>query len=536
MVSGAVCINKVRADFSRELLLFPTPASIQFSEEKFQIDKNTTILYDLASKANAEFLKNELSAVGIDVVAKKSRQGLHAYNAIILNRKSNAGLPNRITKALENEEVYTISVSNQRALIRAAGLEGQLYGILTFLQLLDPGNRSIPTVEISDWPKMTFRGLRGHFPKKDAREIMVFQGIIRAMTFCRLNQLWIRDLYARRFPASLQLDSHPEISDADAIPKTLAKKLIQFATEHNVKIMGSIAATAGIIWSIHPELIEMGPNERPETLKIKDEMNRTSKYRFGSRFNLCPSQEGTYRLLFDLIDEMAPMFTSEIFDLGVDEIGQEYNGSRWVADEFCKGKDPVKLFANYVNRLADYVSSKGKIPLVNSEPFIKQHGGSFHNIYKSVGLIRKNVIINNWSEGHVRSISRGWFNRLSKFESTAYFRKFGLSNIIHMVSAKGRWEDRPELLEKKGDLDCYGAFITHYSYLTGPNSVSEFVVDGMAYSSNHFWTPNVPEMNSKAERTIILYSKAVIKSILKGKSFAQAASDGRAEVMNIDED
>ena len=65
---------------------------------------------------------------------------------------------------------------------------------------------------------------------------------------------------------------------------------------------------------------------------------------------------------------MTPLFSSDVFDLGIDEVSQPYNGSRWVADKRCRGKDPVILFAEYVNRLADYVSKKGKIPLVNSTP------------------------------------------------------------------------------------------------------------------------------------------------------------------------
>jgi len=471
--------------------------------------------------------------VGIDVVTRKGTYEMHPSNSIIFYQRERVASNNEMMSALDHNEGYYLGVSDRGVIIVGADTQGQLYGILTFLQLLDPEAAFVPKVVISDWPRMSFRGLRGHFPKNDPGEIERSRRIIRAMAFCRLNQLWIRDLHLRRFPASLQLNSHPEICDADAIPKSLAEELINYAAIHNVKVMGSLAATADIVWSVYPHLIEMGANESPSTVEIRNEYNRTSKYRFGSRFNFCPSRDETYRLLFDLIDEMAPLFTSEVFDLGVDEIGQEQNGSRWVSDEFCQGKEPVQLFAQYVNRLADYVSSKGKVPLVNSEPFIKKHGGSFHDIYKSVALIRKDVVINNWSEGHVRSTNSGWFNRLSDFESTAYFKRFGLNRIIHMVSAKWRWRDRPELLERlerKGDLDCYGAFITHYSYMTGADSLNGSIVDGMAFSSNHFWTPNLPEMGSTAEDLGILFAKTVIKSVLKGRSFTQAAIDGRVEI------
>jgi hypothetical protein len=223
---------------------------------------------------------------------------------------------------------------------------------------------------------------------------------------------------------------------------------------------------------------------------------------------------------------MAPLFSSKVFDLGIDEVDQYYNGSRWVACNFCKGKDPVKLFSEYVNRLADYVISKDKIPLVNSNPFIKEHGGEFKEIYKAVSLLRKDIIINNWSEGHVRA-RKGMEGYYQKFSSTDYFKKFGFKKVVHLVGNGQRWQGRPELLESKGMLDCYGAFVTHYQYITDGTFANSESIDDIAFSGNHFWFPNVPEMGSNLEKTQILYSKKVIQGILEGKPIIKAATDGR---------
>ena len=289
--------------------------------------------------------------------------------------------------------------------------------------------------------------------------------------------------------------------------------------------MGSISSTSDIVWSIYPDLIEMKPGESPATVPIKNEKGRTSKYRYGARFNFCPSNEQTYRLLFDIIDELAPLFTSKVFDLGIDEVSQYENGSRWVADDLCRGKDPVRLFAEYTNRLADHVIAKGKIPVVNSTPFIKEHGGAFHDLYRSVGLIRKDILINNWSENIVRlknrqSLFSGLLNN-TDFSSTEYFGKYGLYNIIHMVIAGNRWRDRPELLEKKGRIDCVGAFITHYTYLTG-EKVDPKIIDAMAFSGNHFWAPDKPEMLTEEDETITQYGRDIVKNLLKGASYMSA--------------
>lgn len=520
------------AKAQQEAFLYPTPVTKQRIQGGvlLLLNKDTTILYDERSTSNAKLLQQEIKlSLGMTLKIDKYGKTVNKpQNSIILKVIEENALFGDIKQALMHSEGYELSVKNDYVLIVGGDIGGQFYGVMALLQLIHPETRIIPKVQIIDFPKMSFRGLRGHLPRKNPDEIEQFKRIIRAMAFCRLNQLWIRDLYVRRFPASLRFDSHPEICDNDALSKSIARELIDYAKRYNVKVMGSLAATADNVWSVYPHLIEMGPRENPFTVKIKKEKGRTPKYRFGSRFNFCPSREETYRLLFDFIDEMVPLFTSEVFDLGIDEVGQEYNGSRWVACELCKDMDPAKLFAEYVNRLADYVVAKGKNPLVNSTPFIRDHGGTFHNIYKAVSLIRKDIIINNWSDGHVRASRKVWFRRRSNFKSTDYFAKFGFDKIVHLVGHQRRWRDRPELLDTKGLLDCYGAFITHYSYMTDGNFINGESIDDMAFSSNHFWTPNLPEMGSKQEQIQIAYSRRVIQNILEGKTIIQAASDGRA--------
>jgi hypothetical protein len=537
----ALCMNAcifgggwVYADYkSATPLIFPIPAELFQKGGHINLKKINKIWHDDASEGNARLLKDELKVIGLQMETAAIETAQSINGGIVLEQRSNRMPTFSTERPFSLNGVYQLSVSERGIYIIGADLQGQFYGILAFLQLIDISYVSVPQIDITDRPQMQFRGLRGHFPKDNSYEIEQFKRIIRAMSLCRLNQLWIRDLYVRRFPASIKLESHPEISDDDAISKRLAGELIQYARQQNVLVMGSVSSTADIVWSIYPGLIEMKPNETPGAVTIKNESSRTSKYRYGARFNFCPSTEGTYRLLFDLIDELAPLFTSEFFDLGIDEVSQYQNGSRWVADDLCRGKDPARLFAEYTNRLAGYVIDKGKIPVVNSTPFIKEHGGAFHDLYNSVGLIRKDILINNWSEGFVRKKRRqSLFGSLFKntdFKSTEYFANHGLYNIIHMVQAGNRWKDRPELLEKKGKLNCLGAFITHYTYLTG-KKLNPKIIDAMAFSGNHFWTPDRPEMLTEDDEIITQYGGYVVKNLLKGESYMNAIIDARSRL------
>ena len=498
--------------------IFPSPAEFRPGIGRFEFTKTTTIHCHPDSRSNAALLQAVLQEVGISAPIAAGGIAAGAPYIAIAPKGESTVLKGNLPDTSREPGAFSLSVTAKRVYLRGADSGGELYGILCLLQMVDRNMRAIPVAAITDRPYMGFRGLRGHFPKNDPEEIARFKNIIRAMAFCRLNQLWIRDLYVRRFPATIRWDSHPEIADPDAISKQLAGELIEYAGRYNVKVMGSISSTADMIWSIHPELIEMGPGEHPATVPIRNETGRTHKYRFGARFNLCPSQQATYDLLFNLIDEISELFTSDVIDLGIDEVSQPENGSRWAADMPCRGKDPVRLFADYTNRLADHVIAKGKTPLVNSTPFIRQHGGDYLDLYRSVDRIRKEVLVNNWSEKIARQ--RSWFLDLTRFSSEAYFKRHGLENVIHMTGAQRRWRDRPDLREPKGRIDGHGAFITHYAYMTGEDGVRAETIDDMAFSGQHFWTPNQPEIDSDEDKSAVDRSKGVISRLLVGDPFS----------------
>lgn len=501
----------------QDIPVFPTPTDRHPGAGGFHFGQATVVNHGPGSRFNAEILNAALLAAGIPTRMVAHSAGSGSRHILILSSRKPAPLLTTGFDPPKQADAFLLSVTEDQVSLKGSDNGGELYGVLALLQMVDRNTRTIPAVEISDGPAMAFRGLRGHFPRNDPKEIKRFKAIIRAMAYCRLNQLWIRDLYVRRFPGSLQWASHPEIVDPDAISKELAKDLIDYAGHFNVKVMGSISSAADAVQSIYPELIELYPHEHPDTVPIENESNPTAKYRPGARFNLCPSQEATYDLLFDLIDEIADLFTSEVIDLGIDEVSQTENGSRWAADTHCASKDPVQLFTDYTNRLADHVIENGKTPLVNSTPFIKQHGGDYLDIYRSVDRIRKEILVNNWSEMIARQ--RSWFLKLTRFSSTDYFRRHGLTHIIHMTGSGRGWRDRPDLLETRGKADIHGAFITHYTYMTGDSGVRPETIEDMAFSGQHFWSPDLPAIGSDEDKASGRKHKAIISALLKGASF-----------------
>ena len=166
------CIfNTTSSGFERSPLPYPTPSMQQSFPRQFPINEKTTIFFDQSSTFNAELLNKEFQAVGINIDKMEGLKDHYSSRSIILCSKENARLENETIKALDGEGSYYLSVSEEQILITGADAGGQLYGLLTLLQLVDPRTATVQTREIIDWPKMTFRGLRGHFPKNNFQEI-----------------------------------------------------------------------------------------------------------------------------------------------------------------------------------------------------------------------------------------------------------------------------------------------------------------------------------------------------------------------------
>jgi len=466
---------------------------------------------------------------------------------------------------VEKAEGYALVVAEDGILLDAHDPAGAFYGTLTLLQLFDREQSGFRCARVRDWPHFVYRGTRLHLPKPG--EFEPFNNFIRMLGFLRVNQVWFRDLYVRRLADSVRLPRCGGPEHPDALDKTRVEQLGKFAARHAVWLNASMMPSSWFFVR-DPSLVELAPGEDLKTVYIKSRATGHVKlpWPMGSRFNLCPSNEKTYELAFKLMDELIDMFPGPYFDIGVDEFYQDYNGSRWGVCPRCRGKDPVKLLADYINRMAGHAISRGKIPIVNSTMLLRGHGGYYKDAYKAADLIRKDVVINNWSEGHIRrrfsgpikrptdaqiarckwesekeygrmmaSLTEEEIKELAHFKATEYFRRKGINKVIHMINVGKRWRGRPELREVHGKLDAHGVFTTYYS---GPirGVYPAFASDALeknglmgelAFTAEHAWTPDVPAMDSAEEARQIDYAYAVMKALREGKTFLDAIDRGR---------
>jgi Glycosyl hydrolase family 20, catalytic domain len=113
----------------------------------------------------------------------------------------------------------------------------------------------------------------------------------------------------------------------------------------------------------------------------------------------CPLQPEVHGIVFDLIDEIMEVCETKHFHAGMDEVF--YIGMSGC--KRCAGLDRSKLFADEVNKINDHVNGKkgrlwiwGDRMIDGKETKLGIWEGSANDTYRSIDMINKNVVINDW--------------------------------------------------------------------------------------------------------------------------------------------
>lgn len=146
----------------------------------------------------------------------------------------------------------------------------------------------------------------------------------------------------------------------------------------------------------HPELKERAEDSYPDTY--------------------CPSHPETYRLLFDVLDEVIEVFTPEVINIGHDE---------WYSIALCdrcRGRDPADLYADDVRKIHDHLAARRVRTLLWGEKLLDAHcldgepiGGAkkpgMPATHQAIERVPRDLEILHWYWGIDRSFEREYLRR-----------------------------------------------------------------------------------------------------------------------------
>jgi hexosaminidase len=344
--------------------LMPVPASVHFNPGRLAVNKSFKVVAtghkDARLQAAIERFLRRIE--GRTVMELQRGLAADAASATMLVEAVGAG---KTVPSVQEDESYSLEVTDRHAVLKAPTVVGVLRGLETFLQLLDSDREGyfIPAVKIEDRPRFPWRGLLIDVARH-YQPIEVLKRNLDAMAAVKLNVLhWhlTEDqgfrIESKKFPRL-----HRMGSDGNFYTQEEAREIIAYARERGIRVVPEFDmpghATAWLVG--HPEL---GSAPGPYTIERKAGIFEPA---------LDPTREEVYKFLDAFLGEMAALFPDAYLHIG----GDENEGKQWDRNPkiqaFMKEKgikDNHALQTHFNKRLLQILKKHGKIMMGWDEIF-----------------------------------------------------------------------------------------------------------------------------------------------------------------------
>lgn len=304
-----------------------------------------------------------------------------------------------------------------------------------------------------------------------------------------------QSLDAQRSKSWSKNSIHMENGGGNFLPKSTIKELIRYCNDHGIEVIPEVPSLSHCDYLLtrHMELAERDNDELADTY--------------------CPSNPGSYKLLFDVLDEVIEVFEPKVVQIGHDEYY-----SIGICDK-CKGKSAPEIYADDIKKIYNYLKDRGiktqmwGEKLLNaitrqgahcggSHKLIKHKDGVVEDIpptYEAIDLIPRDIILDHW----YWSLSTEWENEYLERGFKVYF-----SNFSGMI-----FKDFYERCAK----GVSGISISNWSLLNLDHMQRNLVLFDIAYSANLLKGMDLPykETCINVSEELYTYRTKDIKNLLE---------------------
>jgi hypothetical protein len=437
-------------------------------------------------------------------------------------------------------EAYALVVSKTGAVVAGRDYRGALYGVSSLAQLVHHwGKQSVAArcARIGDWPFLPIRWVHLYLPGRDQmgfarrylRDFLLrhkYNGIVlevggglRFDSHPEISVGWQRTVSewyahgetidklgegiplgtARRFAASL----HVGVGGGSYVEKDDVRRLAGWAADYGLEIVPEIQSLTHsyYIAAVHREIAEDPDMTWPDSY--------------------CPSNPESYRILFDLMDEVVDLLKPRRVHIGHDE---------WRAGAFCarcRGRDTGELYAQDILRIQRHLAEKGLETWMWGDHFVDGHN-RFGKRWSEGGVVRyerpdtraaRDILVKAGTSLHILN----W----SGEEGNATFQKLRWPFIVGNFSGTEEkdWTSRVRRSGAMGgEVSSWGAF---EEFILGKLQIPEAMC-----SASLLWSAQPPEKSAALEAVGVRMPE--VRALLAAKAPPSAFADPmRFEVLDI---
>ncbi|MDY5014655.1 MAG: family 20 glycosylhydrolase [Eubacteriales bacterium] len=275
------------------------------------------------------------------------------------------------------EDSFLIDSREPVVRVYADGIRGHLYGAYALLQ---DARESADGMTVGrgvtfDRPRCPFRGLKVYMPAPD--DLASFYRTVDLLCSLRYNTIIIEvggameykrhpEINAAWIDYCREMNRYPERADevqnhtfpgaknsihfenggGKWLTQDTVRGLVAYCRDRGLEVIPECPTLSHSDYLLmpHPELAERADDYFPDVY--------------------CPSNPDTYRLVFDVLDEVIDVFSPKILHIGHDEYYSIGVCPR------CKGKSGEEIYAADINRLYTYLKERGIRTMLWSEKLI----------------------------------------------------------------------------------------------------------------------------------------------------------------------
>ncbi|AZN43054.1 family 20 glycosylhydrolase [Paenibacillus albus] len=397
----------------------------------------------------------------------------------------------------EQEEGYVIHADGDAITVYAEQERGFMYGAVTLAKQADRRHGFLPSGLLYNEPTVPVRGLKVYLPTEE--DIPYFKRFVDMLLYFKYNTIVIE------VGGAMEYKKHPEINEGwvryceemyEYSGKTIViqeqtfnwyknsihaengggrylsqeqvRELVEYCRQRYLDVIPEVPSHSHCDYLLinHPEIRERHNDPYPDTY--------------------CPSDERSYELLFDVLDEVLDVFQPRTVHIGHDELY-----SIGLCDK-CKGKPAEQLYADDINRIYAYLQDRGVQTMLWSEKLLnavtsdgKTYGGAERRMvdyytgadfgekipatFKAIDLVPRDMLMMHWYWGIERHFEQQYFER-------------GMPVVYGNFDGPSFADWSTRLRQKP-----LGGIISNWSALKEANLQRNGVLFSMAYSSYLFW-------------------------------------------------
>lgn len=240
----------------------------------------------------------------------------------------------------QKSEAYQLDIFEDRIVIQAESCASAFYAIQTLRQIYQ--DSQIPCLHIEDRPDFSYRGFYHDMTRGRISTVATIKKLVADMAYYKLNslQLYVEHVFAFEETRSVWADSN-------CLTKEDLREIDDYCHAHFIDFIPSLSTFGHM-----RDILELDQYRHLRVLKDYRKKANFWEDRM-HHHTIDPTEPESFELVKSLINQYAPCFTSEIFNICCDEtFDLKHLGQ--------KGMDVGELYLGFVEKIASHVQSLGK--------------------------------------------------------------------------------------------------------------------------------------------------------------------------------